>query len=54
MRKMTEVIALALIVILIGNIVLLALGRMPVLWFFIILGLCALMAYKGIPYLRRL
>lgn len=54
MKRLTEMIAFAVILILIVNIVLLAMGKMPVLWFFLILGLCALMAYKGIPYLRRL
>lgn len=50
----TEMLALIIILILIVNIILLALGKMPVLWFFVILGLCALMAYKGIPYLGKL
>ncbi len=52
--KVIELIALVVIVILIANCVLLALGRMPVWMFFVILGIGALIAYKGIPYMRKM
>lgn len=52
--KVIEFIALAVIVILIVNCILLALGKMPVWMFFVILGIGALIAYKGIPYMRKI
>ena len=51
--KIPELIALVVIIVLILNIILLALGKISVWLFFLILLIGALIAYKGIPYLRK-
>jgi hypothetical protein len=55
MKKLyvSEILALATILILLVSLTLLVLKRMSALIFFIILGIAALIAYKLIPMLRE-
>lgn len=52
--KIPEFLSLVVIIALVVNMVLLGLGKISVFLFFIVLGIGALIAYKGIPWLREL
>ena len=48
-----KIVSIGLIVVLVVNAVLFAMGRIPVLYFWIIIAVIALIAYKGIPLLKK-
>jgi len=48
-----KIISIFLIIVMIVNLILFALSKIPQLWFWGITIAIALFAYKGIPYLRK-
>lgn len=49
----TKAVAVVLIILLVLNMVLFALNKIPGLVFWVAIGVIALIAFKGIPYLKK-
>jgi hypothetical protein len=46
-------LSMAMIVILVINLIFLAIGWIDTLWFFVVLIVIGVIAFKGLPYIRK-
>jgi cobalamin biosynthesis protein CobD/CbiB len=49
----TKFLGIGLGIILVANLFFMIFGLISPLWFFIVAGLIGLVAYKGIPYMKK-
>ncbi|MFC1697287.1 hypothetical protein ACFL1H_03070 [Nanoarchaeota archaeon] len=52
--NIVQILSIVMIVIIVANIVLFVMGKINVLWFWIILGIAGAIAYFGVPKMREM